>query len=540
MSLSVEKTIVILILGETGVGKSTFINNLLGEANRAPVGHNLQSTTTTLKGYDLPDRNVRLDRIVLVDTPGFNNDQTEDDEVWKDIIIWLQSLPTDTLVCSPLYIQDVSQYNPRLRISLNHIQRTWITGNLHISFSASKPANPQSFARFIKTLREDLSQDPNLSKITFNTNHDQLISINSTQDQLKVLLDAVLEKPSINVALLLQELEPIFNLARSKTPQLVILVIGETGVGKSTFINNVLGTPEAPVGHSLKCRTQTVQEYAYLHPSGKTIHLVDTPGFNDSFSQDVIVLDKIRKWFKRPDLVSTHLLGILYLHDIAQPRFTSPPLTMTPKRLTHSSLSPLVHIAFTASRPITPQTFINHTGELQTLITGSAFTTVESADAEEPGSLSSSDASDSPTSPDSSSNGSSFPTSPSFTESTSPLLSTSPILATSSPASPIPKSTSPKPTLPTSTRPSPLASYPTSPSSILTPTSTSTARTLISTILHHGTSHSIPISLLLKELSTIAGSVSHSSSNGNGKGLGLVGVAPAALGALSYLFCVPI
>ncbi|TFK29089.1 hypothetical protein FA15DRAFT_664403 [Coprinopsis marcescibilis] len=58
-------------------------------------------------------------------------------------------------------------------------------------------------------------------------------------------------------------------------------VMGETGAGKSAFINSVIGEHVAPVGHELESCTTKVEQYLYTLPDGRKIGLVDVPGFND-------------------------------------------------------------------------------------------------------------------------------------------------------------------------------------------------------------------------------------------------------------------
>ena len=67
---------------------------------------------------------------------------------------------------------------------------------------------------------------------------------------------------------------------RKDCPQFGVLIIGRTGVGKSTLINNLLGKEVASVGHTLRSETPIV----YPHESsveGVPIVVYDTPGLGD-------------------------------------------------------------------------------------------------------------------------------------------------------------------------------------------------------------------------------------------------------------------
>ena len=57
--------------------------------------------------------------------------------------------------------------------------------------------------------------------------------------------------------------EALFKL-RKDCPILGVLVIGRTGAGKSTLINNLLGKEVVHVGHTLKSEKPMVNPYVYL------------------------------------------------------------------------------------------------------------------------------------------------------------------------------------------------------------------------------------------------------------------------------------
>ena len=54
------------------------------------------------------------------------------------------------------------------------------------------------------------------------------------------------------------------------------------------------------VGNDLNSHTREVQPVRCCHPDGRTIVLVDTPGFDDTDKDDAqIVLKKIACWLKK-------------------------------------------------------------------------------------------------------------------------------------------------------------------------------------------------------------------------------------------------
>ena len=67
---------------------------------------------------------------------------------------------------------------------------------------------------------------------------------------------------------------------RKDCPVFGVLVIGRTGAGKSTLINNLLGKEVASVGHTLKSETSKVNPHEYS-VEGVAIVVYDTPGLGD-------------------------------------------------------------------------------------------------------------------------------------------------------------------------------------------------------------------------------------------------------------------
>ncbi|KAJ2932714.1 hypothetical protein H1R20_g4381, partial [Candolleomyces eurysporus] len=93
-----ETDIVIPIMGTTGAGKSSFINSLLrqvGNRRRFEVGSALASCTNHLESVVIEGqtnnwKRIRGHRIVIVDTPGFDDTYTGDYETLQRIARWLE------------------------------------------------------------------------------------------------------------------------------------------------------------------------------------------------------------------------------------------------------------------------------------------------------------------------------------------------------------------------------------------------------------------------------------------------------------------
>ncbi|TVY37542.1 hypothetical protein LOCC1_G006224 [Lachnellula occidentalis] len=101
---------------------------------------------------------------------------------------------------------------------------------------------------------------------------------------------------------------------------IIIAVMGITGSGKSTFISRCTGNDSA-VGHSMQSCTRKVS-YATIKHNGRTIRLIDTPGFDDSDVDDSVVLKEISYWLLMAYSQSPPMLlsGVIYLHPITNVR----------------------------------------------------------------------------------------------------------------------------------------------------------------------------------------------------------------------------
>ncbi len=96
-----------------------------------------------------------------------------------------------------------------------------------------------------------------------------------------------------------------------------IVVMGETGVGKSTLINGLVGEDVMPTGRCARLVTQTVTEYKVRRGN---VRIFDTPGFfNRKISIEAIVQDVAKKTRGKIDLL-VYCVG--RMHDRIMPNTT--------------------------------------------------------------------------------------------------------------------------------------------------------------------------------------------------------------------------
>ncbi|KAG6826662.1 hypothetical protein H0H92_014935 [Tricholoma furcatifolium] len=111
-------------------------------------------------------------------------------------------------------------------------------------------------------------------------------------------------------------------LSDPRESDMVIPIMGPSGAGKSTFINILIGQKVASVGHDLQSHTAHIQHYTFTHPDlpNRRVVIIDTPGFDDTDIDDREILRRIAIWLAHSYDAKMKLAGVIYLHEITQPR----------------------------------------------------------------------------------------------------------------------------------------------------------------------------------------------------------------------------
>ncbi|KAM0424526.1 hypothetical protein ACHAPT_010242 [Fusarium lateritium] len=94
--------------------------------------------------------------------------------------------------------------------------------------------------------------------------------------------------------------------------------MGPAGVGKSTFIKNLVGDDAAEIQHDLISKTPEIRAWS-IHHAGLDYFLVDTPGFDDSSRNYREVTEQLLQWLREWYIYGMQLHGIIYIHSIMNP-----------------------------------------------------------------------------------------------------------------------------------------------------------------------------------------------------------------------------
>ncbi|KAJ3525844.1 hypothetical protein NMY22_g10407 [Coprinellus aureogranulatus] len=102
----------------------------------------------------------------------------------------------------------------------------------------------------------------------------------------------------------------------STEDEVVIAVMGATGSGKTTFINTVSGSDLKTSSGLFSC-TNAIGVAPGFSLDGRTVILVDTPGFDDTKKSDTDILKMIAQFLTHSYEEGKKLAGVIYIHRIS-------------------------------------------------------------------------------------------------------------------------------------------------------------------------------------------------------------------------------
>ncbi|KZP06255.1 hypothetical protein FIBSPDRAFT_876710 [Athelia psychrophila] len=115
--------------------------------------------------------------------------------------------------------------------------------------------------------------------------------------------------------------EPVLTISsRDK----IVVLMGSTGSGKSTFIEHATGQSDMSIGHSLVSQTDCSRAVRCKHPhDGGSVIFVDTPGLDRLRKTDIEVIIEIANFLRKLCKEKVHLSAIVYLHRVSDKQMTT-------------------------------------------------------------------------------------------------------------------------------------------------------------------------------------------------------------------------
>ncbi|KAF9465129.1 hypothetical protein BDZ94DRAFT_1307289 [Collybia nuda] len=104
----------------------------------------------------------------------------------------------------------------------------------------------------------------------------------------------------------------------------VIMVMGATGAGKSTFIDRATQSKKDHANHTMDPSVGKIRAFPYIR-DGRKFELVDTPGLDAGISNKDVLIDVVT-WVKNRHVQTITSMRIIYLHKITETRLIVSPL----------------------------------------------------------------------------------------------------------------------------------------------------------------------------------------------------------------------
>ncbi|TFK24907.1 hypothetical protein FA15DRAFT_756283, partial [Coprinopsis marcescibilis] len=334
-----KNKLIIAMIGPVGGGKSTFINLLLG-TETAAVSDGLDPCTTNLNHYEMEGGHLHPalheHRLVLLDTPGFHNTYQEDTKMLRKVGAWLSDsrrLKAKVLAivyvfpiyagkmnyheCSNLkLVEEILGADSFFRLFL--ITTGWDGCPTEIGDAREATLKRSHWKLLLDggATMERFTEDTSSAQAILSTILTKFAADKTGRYSEKLQIQRKGHDRDRFLATLLSRRERNRYCSEKHT---IVILLGETGVGKSTFINDLAEGEMAAVNHTLTPNT-SVHYYRIpvdiqgSEPIGLTF--VDCPGYN-GINKDAQVSRTIYDFLKSPINFSpeSEVLGVVYLLD---------------------------------------------------------------------------------------------------------------------------------------------------------------------------------------------------------------------------------
>ncbi|THU87666.1 hypothetical protein K435DRAFT_336773 [Dendrothele bispora CBS 962.96] len=339
-----------------GAGKSTFINCLFGDGlDHVEVGHSLTSCTINVTPFILPsdnrnskNLNSEPPRVIMLDTPGFDDTTESDEEILRRIAGWLKTSYRKKMVLAGIiYLHDISQdrFTGTARRNLNLFNQLYGEASLEkvvlVSTKWEGFHDIQAPAARERELKDKhwnfmIEKRSQVARFRLHSLEGETLEKKGNENAWDIVslvrqrhvLEEKGKAPKKSPIYIQQKLFGKSMNTKFQTSDIVILVTGSAGAGRSTFINDFLGKPgRMKVGEPYSLTTCTTQiDYEIVNPSSQhknRLVIVDTPGFDNENKSDFQVWQEIASWIQESFPHGVGRGGIIYLHDISLVQYRS-------------------------------------------------------------------------------------------------------------------------------------------------------------------------------------------------------------------------
>ncbi|KAF7353274.1 hypothetical protein MSAN_01515300 [Mycena sanguinolenta] len=313
--------IIIAVMGCVGSGKSSFIKLLTGNPD-VKIATSLESETSEIQGFSFVDRTSGC-KGKIIDTPGFDDSCPEmtDTDILKQIANYLcEEYDGRRKLDGLIYVHRITDprfggqsiRNLRMFKELcgaetfkNVVVLTTFWDSVSEAQGQKREDELTKGSKFFKDL---IAGGAHLMR------HDRRTLGNTLQVLRQISMgrqsrESPCDGPS-----------PVDNAK----DDIIIAVMGCVGSGKSSFIKLLSGDPDVRIADSLGSETSEVQGFSFVdRTSGRTVTLLDTPGFDDSCPEltDTDILKQIANYLCERYDTRRKLNGLIYVHRIPDSRF---------------------------------------------------------------------------------------------------------------------------------------------------------------------------------------------------------------------------